>query len=95
MVASDRRLGNDQQGLIITGIDPNGPARRARLSPPDPSLGYLPIITSVNGTRVRTRAELERVLSGISSGDVVSLELFETLGDETQIRVVRYRAGGE
>jgi len=95
MRASDRRLGSDQQGLIITAIDPNGPARRAGLYPPDPSQGYLPIITSVNGTRVRTRAELQRVLSGVGAGDVVSLQLFETLGETTRTRVVRYRAGGE
>ncbi len=95
MLASDRRLGSEQQGLIITAIDPNGPARRAGLFAPDPSQGYLPIITNVNGTRVRTRAELQRVLGGINPGDVVSLQLFETLGDETRTRVVRYRAGGE
>lgn len=91
--AGDLRLGDAQRGLVITAVDPNGPARDV-LAAADARQRYLPIITHVNGERVRTPAELQRALAAVRSGDVVSLRLFETIAETTRSRVVRFRAGG-
>ncbi len=93
-VAANLRLGDDQRGLVITEVDPNGPARDA-LAAVDARQRYVPIITHVNGERVRTPADLQRALAVVRSGEVVSLRLFETIAETTRSRVVRFRAGGE
>lgn len=92
MIASDRRL-EENQGLVITEVDQSGAARRAGLLAVDPRQGFLPIITHVNGERVRTHADLQRVTADIQLGDVISLRLFEIGGQDSRTRVVRYRAG--
>ena len=95
MVASDSRLGEEHQGLVITAVDQSGPGRRAGLFPPDPRRGYLAIITHVNRERVREQSDLQRVLADVDPGEVVSLRLFETIGEaDARTRVVRYRARG-
>ena len=90
LAARDRRLGTDTQGLLIQAVDPNGPARN-HLAPANARQGYLPIITHVNGRRVRSRGELSQVLAGVEPGSIVSLRLFEAVGDSTRSRVVRFR----
>jgi serine protease Do len=90
---SVRRFNSDMQGLIIEGVDPNGPARN-HLAPANAQRGYIPVITHVNGQRVRTMSELSQTLSGLEPGAVVSLRLFEVTGETTRSRVVRFRTGG-
>jgi len=92
--AANLQLTDAQRGLVITQVDPNGPARDD-LAAADARQRYLPIITHVNGQRVRTSADLQRVLATVRSGEVVSLRLFETISDTPRSRVVRFRAGGE
>jgi serine protease Do len=92
--ARNLRLADEQRGLIITAVDPNGPARDV-LAAADAQQRYLPIITHVNGQRIRTPADLQRALATVRSGEVVSLRLFETIADTPRSRVVRFRAGGE
>jgi serine protease Do len=53
-------------GLVITSVEPAGSAARAGLRPGT-------VIRSINGTDVRTRADLDRVRSTIDAGDAVSL----------------------
>jgi serine protease Do len=90
LAASDRRLGSDVQGLLIQAVDPNGPARND-LAPANARQRYLPIITHVNGQRVQSRRDLDQTLAGVTPGEVVSLRLFEAVGDTTRTRVVRVR----
>jgi serine protease Do len=89
--ATRARLSDEQRGLLITGVDADGPAA-------DKGLGSRQIITHVNNERVRTVAELRDVLSGVRRGEVVSLRVFLLPADPTQQQgqsvVVRLRAGG-
>jgi len=95
MLRADRRLGTDQRGLVITEVDPSGPARDV-LDAADSRRGLLPIITHVNGERVTTLEDLGRVLPDVAPGEVVSLRLFILLARQAQQSViVRYRAGGQ
>ena len=95
MIAADRRLGDEHQGLVITEVDQSGAGRRAGLIAVDPRRGFLPIITHVNGERVRTGEDLRRATADVGAGDVISLRLFEIIEDQARTRVVRYRAGGQ
>jgi S1-C subfamily serine protease len=92
MIRADRRLTSEQQGLVITAVDQSGPARNA-VAAANARQGLLPIITHVNGERVRTLDDLERLLPAIQPGDVVSLRLFLLTRDGAGPQVVRYRAG--
>ncbi len=92
--AANLQLPDAQRGLVITEVDPNGPARDA-LAAVDARQRYVPVITHVNGERVRTPAEFQRALAAVRPGEVVSLRLFETIAETSRSRVVRFRAGGE
>jgi len=94
MLRADRRLGNDQRGLVITEVDPSGPARDV-LDAADSRRGLLPIITHVNGERVTTLDDLERVLPSVAPGEVVSLRLYILARQTQRTGIVRYRAGGQ
>jgi serine protease Do len=93
MMRADRRLNDENRGLVITEVDPSGPARDA-LDAADSRRGVLPIITHVNGERVRTIEDLERLLPDIAPDEIVSLRLQIFIGRTQQTGVVRYRAGG-
>ena len=93
MIRADRRLSRDQQGLVITADDPGGPARNA-LGAANSRQGILPIVTHINGERVRNRDDLESLLPEIQAGEVVSLRLFVLTREGAGTEIVRYRAGG-
>ncbi len=80
-------------GLLITGVDRNGPGRDD-LAASSPRQGFIAVITHVNGERIRTRAELEAVLEDVAPGQVISLQLFELVQDTPRPRVARLRVGG-
>ena len=93
MAASDSRIGDDNRGPIITGIDPNGPAHDKRLFPADARRGVLDIITHVNDDRIRTVGELNEVLADVAPGDIVTLRIYQVLGNEPPTtRIVRLKA---
>ena len=83
---------------MITGVDPDGPARD-KLREANPRSGIMDIITHVNGERVRSRADLDLVLTTASEGEVVSLRFLRATPTPTGITwntgVVRVRIGGE
>ena len=88
--ASRTGLTESQRGLVITAVDPDGPAA-------DKGLGPRQIITHVNNERVRSVAELRQILGGVRGGDVVSLRIFLPPVDPSvqgQSVVVRLRAAG-
>jgi serine protease Do len=80
-----RRWGYERPGgVIITQTSPLGPAGRRGIGPGAK-------ILSVNGQDIETPDDVRRVLSGISTGEVVSILLGFPQGNTTLINV---RAGG-
>jgi S1-C subfamily serine protease len=93
MAASDSRIGDQNRGPIITGIDPDGPARDKQLFPADARRGFLEIVTHVNDDRVRTVDELNDALANVEPGDIVMLKIYQVRGNQAPVtRVVRLRA---
>jgi serine protease Do len=86
--ASGARIGEAHRGLMITAVDPDGPAAEKLLGPRQ-------IITAVNGQRVRTMDEFQKAMAAVKKGDVVSLQLsFLNQQGQWQSFVARLRAGG-
>ncbi len=85
-VAAREGLTDEQIGLLITGVDPDGPAA-------DKAIGPQQIITHVNGQRVRTVSDLEAALENVKPGDVVSLRVYRP--QVNSFGVVRLKAGGQ
>ncbi|MEE8192201.1 MAG: trypsin-like peptidase domain-containing protein [Gemmatimonadales bacterium] len=93
MAASDSRIGDENRGPIITGIDPNGPAHNKPLFPADARRGVLDIITHLNDARIRTVDELNEALAGVEPGDIVTLRIYQVLRDQPPTtRIVRLKA---
>ncbi len=92
--SGDPRIGADNRGLLITRVDPDGPARDKGLFPASPQQGVLDIITHVNGQRVQTLEELRGALATVRSGEIVSLRVLQVRRDASVRSVVRIRAGG-
>ncbi|NIM48500.1 MAG: PDZ domain-containing protein [Gemmatimonadales bacterium] len=98
------RVGNENRGLVITDIDPDGPAREwlreGALTKAAPRSGMMDIITHVNGQRVRNRADLDRALADVAPGDIVSLRKVRVTQDAQTGQlgatpgIVRLRAAG-
>lgn len=80
-------LSRDAIGLVVTEVDPDGPAR-GKLAASSPSQGIIEIVTDVNGKPVRTRDDLNQALRGIRPGDVVPLRVTRYLGDQPNSRMV-------
>ncbi|MBI2537397.1 MAG: Do family serine endopeptidase [Gemmatimonadetes bacterium] len=78
-VSRETRIGEEHRGLVVTSVDPDGPAA-------EKGIGPRMIITHVNGQRVRTMGEFEKAMEPVKKGDVVSLQIWST--------VIRLRAGG-
>jgi len=76
-------------GLIVSQVSPDGPSYAHLV---DDSQGYPDIILKVNGQPTRTRAELRQVLSGVKSGQIVTLTVLSSNADGWQQRIVRVRA---
>jgi serine protease Do len=68
-VATRVGLSESQRGLVITAVDPGGPAADKGLVPRQ-------IITHLNDERVRSVAELRQILGSVKRGDIVSLRIF-------------------
>lgn len=75
---------NEAGGVVITGITPLGPAARRRI-------GRGEKILEINGQGVETTSDVNRILSGVEAGEVVSLRLGFMDGSS---RIVNVRAGG-
>ena len=76
-------------GLVVSQVSPDGPSYAHLV---DDSQGYPDIILKVNGQPTRTRAELRQVLSGVKSGQIVTLTVLSSTSDGWQQRIVRVRA---
>jgi S1-C subfamily serine protease len=94
MAASDERIGDEHRGPIITGIDPDGPARDKPLVPANARRGWVDIITHVNDERVRTLEDMEAALASIEAGEIVTLRVYQVQGNQAATSIVRVRAAG-
>jgi serine protease Do len=84
----NHQLEDDQAGLMVTNVDPEGPAGDGKLAPRG-SQGGPDIITHVDGTRVKTVDQLNDALRAAKNGDVVSLRMYNPSLQSS--RVVRMR----
>lgn len=85
------RLDDDRVGVVITEVDPDGPARE-QLIPANVRAGIFQMITHVNSTRVQSPEELDRALADLRGGSVVTLRVTTVQGRQVQPGVVRLRA---
>lgn len=70
-------------GLHIVQVDSEGPAYRY--------LGEGEIITHVEGQRIQTRDEVDRILADVPEGQVISVRTAVLVGQTIRTRTVRFR----
>jgi serine protease Do len=77
--ASDR-------GVAVTGVQPGGPSW-GELA--DPDHGGPDIILSIEGKPVKTPGDVSRVLRGVKSGGIVSLQVYNTQSNSRRVERIR------
>jgi len=85
-VAQDYELDREVRGVIVTEVDPNGPAYTRLFSPQE---GGPDVIQSVEGVTVRTEADLRTALRAAGKGAIVSMRIYN--GRVQQARLERIR----
>ena len=80
------RLSDDHIGVLISDVEEGGPSWGKLYAP---GQGGPEVITQVNDTRVRTREEFQRALSGVGRGQVVQVQVYNI--QLSQSRIVRIR----
>jgi serine protease Do len=71
-----RGVPSNLTGVIVTAVDPDGPARdKPMLQASNPRAGRLTVITHVDGQEVRSQSDLGRVLRDIGANEIVSLRV--------------------
>ena len=74
-------------GMLVTAVAPEGPAHQRLFEPEE---GGPEVILKINGQAVRNRTEFRKAMTGIKSGAIVTLEVFNAR--RAAHRVVRVRA---
>jgi serine protease Do len=87
--AREANLAAGDRGLRITDVARSGPAFRLLV----PSDVITDVLFPQPQRKVRTAAELQAVLSGLKTGDVVSLRVYGTAEPVIGVRVVNVRVG--
>ncbi|MBA3889131.1 MAG: Do family serine endopeptidase [Gemmatimonadaceae bacterium] len=75
-----------RSGLLITEVEPAGPAYRARITPRAEIIGR--VLNPAPQRDVRSVADLEQALASVRSGDPITLLLYSLSGGEWTTRVV-------
>jgi serine protease Do len=75
-------LGRDVRGVVVTEVDPNGPAYQDLATPEE---GGPDIITAVEGAPVRSEAELRAALRSAGRGAIVTLKVYNVRNDNSRI----------
>jgi serine protease Do len=76
----------EQRGLLVTGVNPGGPAYGEVA---DPDAGGPDIILSVEGKPVKSVADLKQALKGFKKDDIVSLRIYNTQAKSRRIQRIR------
>jgi serine protease Do len=87
VVRLNRIPSDQQQGLFVVSVDPNGPSRNRLLPERDIIVGVLSPVRR----EIREASDLQQVLSRIPGGGYVSLSVYDTRA--RQLRVVNLRVG--
>ena len=87
-VAQEYELGRDIRGVMVTEVDPNGPAYQELNSPEE---GGPDIITAVEGTPVKTEAELRAALRQAGKGAIVTLKVYNPRFEQTRIERIKLK----
>ena len=87
-LAQQYDLGDNVRGVLITQVDPDGPSYGTLASPED---GGPDIIQSVEGTPVRTEAELKAALKQAGRGSIVTLKVYHVRQDATTIERLKLK----
>ena len=83
-------LSADQRGLLVTDVKAGGPSWGELV---DAEHGGPDIILEIEGTRVKTPAELRKVLDAQKPGSVVSLRVYNAKAQSR--RIERIKLGSE
>lgn len=87
-VAQEYELTRDIRGVLVTEVDPNGPAYQELLSPEE---GGPEIITQVEGTPIRNEAEFKAALKSAGRGSIVTLKVFNARAGASKIVRLRLK----
>jgi serine protease Do len=87
-VAQEYELGRDVKGVMVTEVDPNGPAYSELWAPDE---GGPEIITAVEGNPIRTEAELRAALKSAGRGAIVTLKVFNARASSTRIERIKLK----
>ena len=87
-MARDLELTADQRGLLVSEVDPNGPAYQQLFAPDE---GGPDIIMAVEGQPVRTENELRAALRSAGKGAVVTLKVYNASPRGRVTRIERIR----
>ncbi len=80
------------EGIVVTGVAPDGPGEKAGLASPEVgtdrtvSPAEVDIILEVDGTPVSDPSELQRLILGKGEGDIVTLKVWNN-GEERDVEV--------
>ncbi len=85
-MAQEFELERDVRGVLVTEVDPNGPAY-GNIGSPDE--GGPDIIQAVEGKPVRTEAELRAALDGAGRNAIVTLKIYNVRASNTRILRIR------
>ena len=95
-LARQANLGTDARGLLVREVDLDGPANQQLFARTDV---IAEVLRPAPRRAVKTVADLERALSRVRDGDIVSLYVYNIGGrrdgTEPQGRVVNLRVGGD
>jgi serine protease Do len=87
-VAQEYELSRDIRGVMVTEVDPNGPSYQELLSPED---GGPEVITAVEGSPVRTEAELKAALRSAGRGAIVTLKVYNAKAEASRIERIKLK----
>jgi serine protease Do len=79
-------LPSNEQGLLVTGVTPGGPAYGEVAGPDN---GGPDVILDLEGKPVKTPADLREGLKGYKAGDIVSLRIYNTQAKNHRIERIR------
>ncbi len=87
-VSQEYEIDPGVRGLVVTEVDPDGPAYGVLRSAED---GNPDVILSVEGTPVRSESDLRKVLADAGKGAIVTLKVYDTRRGDTRIERVKLR----
>jgi serine protease Do len=85
-VVQELELGQDVRGLLITEVDPNGPAYGQLASPDE---GGPDVIQSVEGKPTRSESDLRAALRDAGKGGIVTIRVYNGRAQQSRIERVK------